>query len=247
MLTYLGNDTSLKQKTYCHYREMRVLDWTLDLFDTCRLQHLWWLQFTLWRYHQFTTFADDTVVVATDSEPAIVSQKLQKEVLAIQNRFKKWRMKANESKSIWRLTWHKHIFAKWKQLGITLTKVYWLLGCKSKLSTSNKLLIYKTILKPIRTYGIQLWGKASTSNIEILERFQSKALCMIVDASWYWPNTVIRRDLQTPTFKEEIRRYSSQYSAHLSAHPNELTVNLMSYQTTGDCEDTCQMICLPDS
>jgi hypothetical protein len=27
-----------------------------------------------------------------------------------------------------RLTWHKHIFAKWKQLGITLTKMYWLLG-----------------------------------------------------------------------------------------------------------------------
>jgi hypothetical protein len=51
-----------------------------------------------------------------------------------------------------RLTWHQHIFAKWKQLGITLTKLYWLLACKSKLSTSNKLLIYKTILKPIWTY-----------------------------------------------------------------------------------------------
>jgi hypothetical protein len=29
------------------------------------------------------------------------------------------------------LTWQKHIFAKWKQLGITLTKMYWLLGRKS--------------------------------------------------------------------------------------------------------------------
>jgi hypothetical protein len=48
-----------------------------------------------------------------------------------------------------RLTWHKHIFAKRKQSGITLSKMYWLLGHKSKLSTSNKLLIYKTILKPI--------------------------------------------------------------------------------------------------
>jgi hypothetical protein len=43
-------------------------------------------------------------------------------------------------------------------LGITLTKMYWLLGRKSKLSTSIKLLIYKTTLKPIWTYGIQLWG-----------------------------------------------------------------------------------------
>jgi hypothetical protein len=61
--------------------------------------------------------------------------------------------------------------------------MYWLLGRKSKLSTSNKLLIYKTILKPIWTYGIQPWGTASTSKIEILERFQSKALRMIVDGA----------------------------------------------------------------
>jgi hypothetical protein len=36
---------------------------------------------------------------------------------------------------------------------------------------------------------------ASTPNLEILERFQSKALRMIVDAPWYVPNTVIRDDL----------------------------------------------------
>jgi hypothetical protein len=71
-----------------------------------------------------------------------------------------------------RLTWNKHIFVKWKLLEITLTKMYWLLRRKSKLSTSNKLLIYETVLKPIWTYGMQLWVTASTSNIEILERFQ---------------------------------------------------------------------------
>jgi hypothetical protein len=87
--------------------------------------------------------------------------------------------------------------------------------------------MYKTILKQIWDYGIQLWGTASTSNIEILERFQSKTLRMIVYAPWYVPNTVIGRDLQIPTAKEEIRRYSSQYSARLSAHPNDLTVNLI--------------------
>jgi hypothetical protein len=66
-----------------------------------------------------------------------------------------------------------------------------------------------------------------TSNIEIPERSQSKALLMIVDALRYVPNTVIRRDLQTPTVKQEIHCYSSQYSASLSAYPNGLVVNLM--------------------
>jgi hypothetical protein len=68
---------------------------------------------------------------------------------------------------------------------------------------------------------------AYTSNIEILERFQSKALRMIVDAPWYVPNMVIRRNLQIPTVNEEILRYSSQYSARLIAHPNYLIVNLI--------------------
>jgi hypothetical protein len=95
--------------------------------------------------------------------------------------------------------------------------------------------VSRDIFLPIKQYsnqsGLTEYNSgvrtASTSNIEILERFQSKAFRMIMDASWYVPNTVIRRDLQTPTVKEEIRRYSSIYSARLSAHPNGLVVNLM--------------------
>jgi hypothetical protein len=55
-----------------------------------------------------------------------------------------------------RLTWRTPLFAKRKQLGIFLTKMYWLLGRKSKPYTNNKLLIYKIILRPIWTYDIQL-------------------------------------------------------------------------------------------
>jgi hypothetical protein len=91
---------------------------------------------------------------------------------------------------------------------------------------SNKLLLYKVILKLIWTYGIQLWGSASTSNIEILERFQSKALRMITDAPWYVPNVILRQDLQIPSVKEEIRRFSIQYSSRLQTHPNSLAVHL---------------------
>jgi hypothetical protein len=126
-----------------------------------------------------------------------------------------------------KLTRHHHIFTKRKQLGLTLTKMYWLLGRSSRLSLPNKLLLYKTIHKPIWTYGIQLWGTASTSNIEILERFQSKALSIIVDAPWYVLNNHIRRDLQLTSVKGEIRRYSSQYSARLNSHPNDQIVTLM--------------------
>jgi retron-type reverse transcriptase len=45
------------------------------------------------------TFADDTAVLAMDRDSAIASQKLQTNLLAIQNWFKKWRMN-NGCKSI---------------------------------------------------------------------------------------------------------------------------------------------------
>jgi hypothetical protein len=40
-------------------------------------------------------------------------------------------------------------------------------------------------------------------------------LFLIVDAPWYVPNSLIRRDLSCPTVKEEIHRYSSHYSPFL--------------------------------
>jgi hypothetical protein len=48
-----------------------------------------------------------------------------------------------------------------------------------------------------------------------------------MDVPWYVSNTIIQRDLQTPTIKEEIHHYSSQYSARLSVQPNDLVVNIM--------------------
>jgi hypothetical protein len=104
--------------------------------------------------------------------------------------------------------------------------MYWLLGRKSKFSINNKLLAYKVILKPIWTFGIQLWGSASISNIEILERFQGKILRVITDAPWYVPNMVLRQDLQITSVKEEIQRFSTQYRDRLYTHPNNLTVHL---------------------
>jgi hypothetical protein len=74
---------------------------------------------------------------------------------------------------------------------------------------------------------MELCCTVSTSNIEILERFQSEALHMIVGAPLYVSSTIIGTDLQTATVKGEIRHYSSQHSARFSVHPNDPAVNLM--------------------
>ena len=95
------------------------------------------------------------------------------------------------------------------------------------MTTENKLLLYQTFLKPIWTYGIKLWGTASNSNIEILQRFQNKVLRVIVNAPWYIPNNVLHKDLKTPTIRVETTRLCANYQDKLETHPNELIPSLL--------------------
>jgi len=44
--------------------------------------------------------------------------------------------------------------------------MYRLLGRNSQLTLENKILLHKTVLKPIWTRGIQFWGTAARSNVE---------------------------------------------------------------------------------
>jgi hypothetical protein len=111
--------------------------------------------------------------------------------------------------------------------------MYWILGRTLELSVANKLLLYKTLLKPIWIYGIPLWGTACHSNIETLQRFQNKALRTFVNAPWYIPNSLLRTDLQMPTVRDEIMKFSTNYRAKLFTHPNELTSILLDEQGPG--------------
>ena len=79
-----------------------------------------------------------------------------------------------------RLTWGPHLKTKRKVLNTRLHLLRPIL--KSKLSINNKLLIYKSLLKPIWAYGIQLWGCAKPSQIRTIQAFQSISLRQITSA-----------------------------------------------------------------
>jgi hypothetical protein len=75
--------------------------------------------------------------------------------------------------------------------------------------------------------GIPLWGTASNSNIEILQRYQDKVLRTTVNAPWYTPNKILRTDLKIPTIREEITNFSVKYRDKITTHPNELVSTLL--------------------
>lgn len=130
-----------------------------------------------------------------------------------------------------RLTWRKHIETKRKELDLRYKGMYWLLGRNSKLSVDNKVLIYKTILKPIWTYGIQLWGSACDSNINMIQRTQNNILKQISNAPWFIKNAEVHEHLNMNTVREEIKLCSQKYKSRLERHPNQLAAQL----TIPDC------------
>ncbi|KAK9878385.1 hypothetical protein WA026_021692 [Henosepilachna vigintioctopunctata] len=124
-----------------------------------------------------------------------------------------------------------HVKSKREELGLKYKKMYWLLGKHSTFSTYNKLLLYKQIFKPVWTYGIQLWGCAKKTNIDIIQRFQNKVLRNVVNAPLYFRNSDLHRDLDIETVDQAIERFARSHEQRLLHHVNVETIRLLDNTT----------------
>lgn len=93
------------------------------------------------------------------------------------------------------LTYSHHIHTKRKELDLRFRKLSWLLCGRSPLCLANRRLLYMTVLRPIRTYAIAIWGCARTSLRNIIQRFQNKTIRTIAGAPWFVRNNIIHEDL----------------------------------------------------
>ena len=125
-----------------------------------------------------------------------------------------------------KLRWKARVKKKLEELGLRYRKRYWLIGRNSSLSLHNKLLLYRQILKPVWTYGIQLWGCTKQSNIDIIQ-FQNKVLQNIVNAPWYIRNTDLHRDLEVDVVSSEIQRFTQEHEERLHHHENVEAIQVL--------------------
>jgi len=106
------------------------------------------------------------------------------------------------------------------------SSLQWIINSWSPLCLDLKVLLYNSTLNPIWTYGSQLWGNASNSNIDIIQRSQSKILRIITGALWYIRNENIHRDLGKPPVKDDISKQRAVNYKKLTLHPNNHARNL---------------------
>jgi hypothetical protein len=121
-----------------------------------------------------------------------------------------------------KLTWKAHIQTKRTQLTANIRNINWLICKKYQLSMENKLLIYKTVLKPIWTYGIELWGCIKPSNTKILQTFQAKMLRSIINAPLFVSNQTFNEDLGVSFINNVINKQAIKHRDRIVAHDNHL-------------------------
>jgi hypothetical protein len=126
-----------------------------------------------------------------------------------------------------KLRWKPHVKKKQEELKLKYRKMYWLMGRSSALSANDKLMLYQHILKPIWTYGIQLWGCTSQSNRNIIQRFQNRVLRDIVDAPWCIRNDNLHKDLTVETINSVIKKYVQLHEQRLHRHTNVEALQLL--------------------
>jgi len=125
-----------------------------------------------------------------------------------------------------RLTWNPHIRSKRLILNSRSRMLKTLLSKNKCSSLKNKLLIYKTFLKPIWTYGLQLWGAAKKSNLNKIQSYQNITLRQLSNAPPYISNLTLHNDLHVKTIEEESVIYYKRFFSRLANHINPLIRNL---------------------
>jgi hypothetical protein len=78
--------------------------------------------------------------------------------------------------------------------------------------------IYKPVLKPVWTYGIELWDCATNSNIAIIQRYQSKLLRTMTNAPRYVSNHTLQSDLHIPHVRAVFQKRIATHRTTIAPH-----------------------------
>ncbi|KAJ3641863.1 hypothetical protein Zmor_028333 [Zophobas morio] len=97
---------------------------------------------------------------------------------------------------------------------------------KSGLDMTNKLTIYKTILRPIVTYAAPVWCGISDTQMTRLEKFQNKCLRLITGQNRYARIADMLAETGLETVREHVDRLSKRFYLTRFQH-SLLTRNLL--------------------
>jgi hypothetical protein len=75
----------------------------------------------------------------------------------------------------------------------------------------------------LTTYGIQLWGSAKPTNVNRIQRFQSKVLRAITKAPFYVSSHILHNDLTISPVNDVAKTFYRRFNFNLQKSFNQRT------------------------
>ncbi|GBN13709.1 putative RNA-directed DNA polymerase from transposon X-element, partial [Araneus ventricosus] len=128
-----------------------------------------------------------------------------------------------------RLTYKTHVDEVRNKVTAVNIKLYYVMGKNSKLSLRNKLLLYKTLLRPIMSYASPVWGAAAKTHINKLETAQNKIARQITQAPWYVRNKQIQKELKLTSVLDYFRKLAIKFFNNIDNSTNAAIAEIPRY------------------
>lgn len=119
-----------------------------------------------------------------------------------------------------KLTFQSHTEFILEKFNKLIKSLYPLIHRNSKLSTTNKVLIFKTIFRPTLTYAAPVWGSCAASHRKKLQIAQNKVLKIILDVPRRTPTTEIHDALKLDLFNDHLDRLNFNFISNCRVNVN---------------------------
>lgn len=108
----------------------------------------------------------------------------------------------------------------------TIRALYPMINRKSKLNLRNKLLLYKSVFRPIITYGCPAWGNCAQTHLKKIQIVQNKILKLILKHPYYYSTNALHEEANMKRIPEYINDLKNKFFDRCRFSDYELIANI---------------------
>ncbi len=129
------------------------------------------------------------------------------------------------------LNWKIHIDTKVQQAKAKLIQLKPLLNHR-KLSLSNSIILYKTIIRPLLLYACPIWTNAAKYNINKIQIIQNKFLRTITQAPWFISNKQLHHEFNLNPIAHHIAFLANNFYSNLTLINQDRHISIGKFNET---------------
>lgn len=126
-----------------------------------------------------------------------------------------------------RLSFKKHIDEIMLKSQRLIKALYPLVCRKSLLSQRNKILMFKTIIRPTICYACPVWATCAATHIKRLQRFQNRTLKMMLNLPWHTRTVDVHNMAEVETLNEFLQKLKTTFREKCEASTDDDIVQLI--------------------